>query len=272
MGLFDGVLLVSDLDGTLLDENENVSDENVEALEYFKAEGGILTFASGRNVENMNVVTNVIMPSAPMIADNGSLIYDVYKKKYILKRLLYDDALPVAHDIAKHFPASSLEVYKPEQVYICSEHQDIKRPDYFVLSAVTDVALEKIPFPWSKVVFMQSKEETNEMRRYIMSKTYYNNYNFFKSDDCFYELLNKNASKGHAVSYLKGIIPGIKLTVAVGDNENDISLIKAADIGYATENASRLLKAVANKFTNHHTKSALACVVKEIEEMCLAKN
>ena len=42
MGKFDGVLICTDLDGTLFREDKTVSRENLDAIEYFKSEGGYL--------------------------------------------------------------------------------------------------------------------------------------------------------------------------------------------------------------------------------------
>ena len=44
MGKFDGMLICTDLDGTLLEKNKSISEENHNAIEYFKSEGGIFTF------------------------------------------------------------------------------------------------------------------------------------------------------------------------------------------------------------------------------------
>ena len=48
MGKFDGMLICTDLDGTLLEKNRSISEENHNAIEYFKSEGGIFTFITGR--------------------------------------------------------------------------------------------------------------------------------------------------------------------------------------------------------------------------------
>ena len=48
MKKFDGILICTDLDGTLLNGDSAVSKENLDAIEYFKAEGGIFTFITGR--------------------------------------------------------------------------------------------------------------------------------------------------------------------------------------------------------------------------------
>ena len=48
MGKFDGILICTDLDGTLYRNDKTVSKENREAIEYFKNEGGYFTFITGR--------------------------------------------------------------------------------------------------------------------------------------------------------------------------------------------------------------------------------
>ena len=48
MGKFDGFLICTDLDGTLLNKAYKISPENEEAIRYFQAEGGRLTFITGR--------------------------------------------------------------------------------------------------------------------------------------------------------------------------------------------------------------------------------
>ena len=44
MGKFDGILICTDLDGTLYKNDKTISEENKEAIEYFKREGGYFTF------------------------------------------------------------------------------------------------------------------------------------------------------------------------------------------------------------------------------------
>jgi hydroxymethylpyrimidine pyrophosphatase-like HAD family hydrolase len=53
MGKFDGILLLSDLDGTLLSGTRVISPENLEALRYFMAEGGRFSVATGRSKPGM---------------------------------------------------------------------------------------------------------------------------------------------------------------------------------------------------------------------------
>ena len=48
MGKFDGILICTDLDGTILKNDKTISNRNIEAMEYFKKEGGYFTFVTGR--------------------------------------------------------------------------------------------------------------------------------------------------------------------------------------------------------------------------------
>ena len=48
MGKFDNILICTDLDGTLFRNDKSISQRNVDAIEYFKSEGGYFTFITGR--------------------------------------------------------------------------------------------------------------------------------------------------------------------------------------------------------------------------------
>ena len=60
MGKFDGILLCTDLDETLLTTDKKVSKENYDAIEYFKKEGGKFTFITGRVHQTSEEIFNTI--------------------------------------------------------------------------------------------------------------------------------------------------------------------------------------------------------------------
>ena len=51
MKKYDGILLCSDLDGTLSNSDGKISNENLEAIDYFCKNGGHFTLCTGRNPE-----------------------------------------------------------------------------------------------------------------------------------------------------------------------------------------------------------------------------
>ena len=83
MGKFDGILICTDLDHTLLTDDKSISDENKRAVEYFMSEGGLFTFATGRSKPGIEFLFNRITPNAPIILFNGAEIYDIKKDEVL---------------------------------------------------------------------------------------------------------------------------------------------------------------------------------------------
>jgi len=84
-------------------------------------------------------------------------------------------------------------------------------------------------------------------------------YTTVKSTEFYYEILNKEASKGNALKKLAAHlnIP-IEETMAIGDNENDLSMIEAAGIGVAMGNATDSVKAAAQVETTSNDEDGVA--------------
>lgn len=80
MNKFKGLLICTDLDGTLLKDDKSISRENLDAIEYFKSEGGYFTFITGRMPYFMESICSKIHPNAPFGCINGGGLYDYNKK------------------------------------------------------------------------------------------------------------------------------------------------------------------------------------------------
>lgn len=71
MDRFDGILLCTDLDGTLFNNDRTVSEENIKAIEFFKSKGGRFSFITGRMPFFAVDVYNTVRPNAPIGCING---------------------------------------------------------------------------------------------------------------------------------------------------------------------------------------------------------
>ena len=60
MGKFDNCFIISDIDHTFLANNSTVPQNNLDALDYFKSEGGKFTFATGRSHSSETAVICMI--------------------------------------------------------------------------------------------------------------------------------------------------------------------------------------------------------------------
>ena len=82
MKQFDGVLICTDLDGTLLKNDKTISDENVKAIEFFKENGGLFTFVTGRVPVTVDNICKMINPNISIGCVNGGGVYNYEEKEY----------------------------------------------------------------------------------------------------------------------------------------------------------------------------------------------
>ena len=113
MGKFDGVMIVSDVDGTFLGKDARIVPENLAAIDYFKREGGLFTLATGRDsfliagrVPDVRELCN-----CPVIASNGAYIYDLQSDRIIDEEFLPEpEASGVVDAVRAAYPEISLRI------------------------------------------------------------------------------------------------------------------------------------------------------------------
>lgn len=267
MGKFNGILLCTDLDDTLLTTDKKVSRENKRAIEYFKSEGGLFTFATGRVPIGAKIMLEQITPNAPMVCFNGGSIYDFNSKKMLWSRSLDKNAINVVEYIDKTFDFAGIEICTENKIYfsrinqIVKEHQEAEKlPD-------NPLDYHDVKEDWKKVLFMVEAEQIPQIREAIASSPFADKYTFVQSSPWYYELLPKNSSKGEGLAKLADLLDiSITKTVGVGDNENDLMLVKTAGAGVAVANAVEEIKNAADYITAaDNNQSAIAEVIASIE-------
>lgn len=266
MGKFDGILICTDLDDTLLTSDKKVSHENSEAIEHFKSEGGYFTFATGRVPEGARLILDFIKPNAPVISFNGAAIYDFEKDKYLWKRPLDRESIKVAELIDRTLPNCGIEVccaytnYFSKVNYHTERHKILEKfPDNYVdYHDVTD--------DWIKVIFMEDEDRLYEVRDVIAKSQWADKFEFVKTSPWYYEMLVRGSTKGSAVPQLANLL-GLdpRRTIGMGDNENDMSLMTDTGIGIAVANAIEPIRLAADYVTVDNNSHALAKVVSDLE-------
>ena len=267
MGKFDGILLCTDLDDTLLTTDKQISEENKHAIEYFKKEGGLFTFATGRVVAGARIMLEYITPNAPMICFNGAGIYDFNRNKMLWSAFLDEDAIKVAEFVDREFPQAGIEVCTETKVYfsktnrLLREHQMIEKlPDNFM-------DYHEIPETWQKVIFMVEEYDIPAIKKLLQESEFAEKYTFIQSSPYYYELLPKNSSKGAGLLKLAELLRiDPKKTVGMGDNENDLSLIQLAGTGIAVANAIPEVRAAADYITVDNNSHAVSAVIRAIND------
>jgi len=267
MGKFDGILIATDLDGTLLADDKTVSAENKNAIEYFMSEGGYFTITTGRSRQGIDSIINQIMPNAPIVLFNGSAVYDIKKNEFIWEAFLDENANNVIKLVEEKFPYLGIEVWGRKDIYISRNNELIRKQ--IEIEGLTENLLHysDVPDPLRKAMFVQEAESLPYVREEIMASEYADCYNFMQSSECYFELLPKEASKGNGLLKIAEFL-GIpqSRTVGIGDNENDISLVCDAGVGVAVANAIPALLDKADFISTDNNSHSISTVIYGIEK------
>ena len=256
MGKFDGYLICSDFDGTIY-MDQQISEKNITAIKYFQSEGGYFTYASGRNYEMFTEGAATVMPpNAPIISYNGALIVsldgkDVYYKGLVTKeQMLYAFT---AYDHCKGVKCFHVNTANSAAVYTFDENDTPEARREFI---------DSFAEPFVKMIAVMHPDNTDETYTEV-KKIFSPDFNITRSWKFGIEFNSLSDSKGRAARWLKEKL-GCHTLICVGDYDNDIDMVEAADIGYAVANATDNLKAVADRVTVHCRESALAQIIEDI--------
>lgn len=261
MKRFDGILLATDLDDTLLKADKSVSKKNIDALSYFMENGGLFTYATGRIYHGARLIYDYIKPNAPLICFNGAAIYDDKENEFKYLQTLDKSAIEVISYVDKNIPYAGIEISTKDKVYFCKRNKIVDEHQAFENLPDNDIGYLDIPDEMVKCIFMVNELKMPEFKEHLNSITFSKEYNFIQSSPYYYEILPHAISKGTALEKLKEIT-GAKVSIGVGDTENDIALVKNADFGVAVNNAIKEVKDSASFVTkNDNNNSAIAEII-----------
>lgn len=251
---FDGILICTDCDGTLTDNQQRIPPENRKAIAYFQQNGGLFTVATGRSPNYLSSLpAKGLTVNAPIIAVNGALIYDP-----IYCRPLYD--LPLDGGAIEAFAFACQESGILERAQIVNiEGAHIWQPGG--QQTVEELA-STVAKPWYKFLFVTHTEQEMAHLRASLEGRYGRRYRFDRSWPVGLEMHSLQSGKGECLERLRGLIGRpIHTTIGVGDYENDISLLQMADIGIAVANAIEPVKRAADRVTVSNEEAAIAKVI-----------
>ena len=268
MGKFDGVLICTDLDGTLLKNDKTISQENLNAIEHFKNEGGYFTFITGRMPFFVSYVLNTIKPNVPFGCVNGAGLYDEAKGDYVWKATMPDAVLELVELIDRHFPDVGIQVNTFYKTYFCKENQVMK--NFRAVTGLENLVCHyrDVKEPIAKILFgSESDAEIKQIERLLKSHPLADGFDFIRSEETLYEILPKGIGKGTAITKLcEHLQLDIKKSIAIGDYNNDISMFRAAGVGIAVSNACQEALDAADFITVSNEEHAIAKVISDLEQ------
>ncbi len=267
MSKFNGVLICTDLDGTLLRRDNTISVENLNAIEYFKQEGGTFTFITGRMPFFVSDIYNNVKPNAPFGCVNGGGLYDYIKHEYIWKRVMPDGVVRLIEYVDRRFPDVGIQVNTFYKTYFCKENQTMK--NFRKVTKLPNLVCHynEVKEPIAKIIFgSEDEREILRIKETLMAHPLAEDFDFIRSEKTLFEILPKGIGKGTAITKLtQHLNLDINKTVAIGDYNNDISMFDTAKIGIAVSNACKEALAAADYITVSNEENAVAKVIYDLQ-------
>ena len=262
-------ILFTDIDDTLLNKDKRVSRENREAIRRLLEQGHYFVLMTGRPIATGRIVIRELeltQPGCYMAAYNGGVIYDCAAGRILSERTL---PMEVTKELIDEAHKEGIYVQTYQRDTIITE-KDGKELEFYLSNAVMRYqlvddlfsSLDKEP---NKVILI-NVDDTDRLRQFQESHSYLEERsNSFFSHDEFLEYCPKGINKGSGVHYISSFL-GIPMenTVAVGDERNDIAMVRAAHVGVAVKNAHSELMKVADYVTEHDNEhGAIAEVIEK---------
>lgn len=266
MSKYSGILLAVDLDDTLLSTDKSICRENIEAINEFKAGGGMFAFATGRVSAAVKPFAEAAPPNVPIVCCNGVQIYDLEKERVLWTAELEADAADAVRYIYDNIPYTGIEVIGAEHVFVCRGNDITEHHIRSEQLKSKHCTIEEIDEPMRKVMLMQSEELVPSVRAAVKASPYADKYEFMQSSPQYYEMLPRGITKGGTVKRLAALM-GAEHIITAGDSENDVSLMSAG-FGAAAANAVQAVKDAAvyvTKADNNH--GAVAEIIYNIDNI-----
>lgn len=275
MGLFNEYLMVSDMDGTMLGTDRNISNENIEAIKYFIKEGGKFTIATGRTVESTKRYIDKYFKDIPLDLPvglyNGSKLYDFKNEKTVLELYIDDDKKQILKKIKQDYKTLGLEIYSDERTYIynsCRFTERFETLNYDVCYEVPEDVWDK---PWLKMLMVGEEDEIEELETSFKKR--YGETNIIRSGENYLEVVPENASKGVLVEKICELYDyDIKKVIALGDNMNDLDMLSKSGYGFAVSNGNQKLLEKIELKVGTNDEHAIQHAVNYLKEHILVHN
>ena len=274
---YSDILLTVDYDRTMTGPDSKVPQRNVEAVRYFMEQGGAFTLNTGRSLSLGRRLLEKVPVNAPLLLFNGSAAYEN-------GRIIYHHAIdapmwPMVMEVADAFPELNVEIQALDQHYLIYPKEsftalyDAMKWNYGVAVPGQDLGpfvkfavYGQMHTPKLADMYTGTEKEMADMQaldKFIKDR-WGDKVDLFYAAPRILDIQPKGINKGVAARELLQRM-GRKLLICVGDAENDLSMLDAADYAYCPCDA-----VIADRYENVCAcgESAVADVIyKKIPEI-----
>ena len=248
-------MLCLDVDGTLLNSNHKISKGTKEAIKRLSKEKDVrIILVSARMPKGIVFLQKELEIKEPIICYSGSLVLD---KDYNI----------ISNQYIKFNQVKEIV----EEAQRCKVHVSLYKDDNWIIddidkwaqieADITGIKPEIINFGkmanstkyangLNKILLIGDDSKISEIYKKLNIK-FTKDLNIYPSKSNYLEIMNKDVSKTLAIKQLLDLYKIDRLEViAIGDNFNDIDMLKFAEVGIAMGNAPNEVKEISNDVTS----------------------
>ena len=245
-------LYITDLDGTLLNQNASISPYSEQVIKKIIKQGIHFTIATGRSPIRIFSILQNIPLKLPVILMNGAAIYDIENQKCL-------STVPICKT-SFHRILDTEQKANIRGGYILTQNNQLNG-----IITVSPTLLLQTYLKTSDLTLIHSNLELKDQKLQFMYDTLKHDSNiicdFYKDvyrQNCWcLEITSSQATKYSAIQFLR-TYGSYDYVTGFGDSWNDISLFQACDESYAVANASSKLKAIATATIKSNIEDGVA--------------
>lgn len=259
-------LIASDIDGTLIKESTpDLYPEMVEAIKVLAEQGILFCAASGRQYQSIKNTFRDVKAEMIYIAENGAQIrYQDKDIRVIPMQREYAEA--IIRQLRTYYDFCDIIVSTPDGSLIESRNKefiDLITYGYrnkFTL--VEDILAQEADI--IKIAIYQ-KDSIRHLGETVLIPQWRDKVKVCMAGEEWVDFMDASVDKGHALSYVQEYFNIAKEeTMAFGDNNNDVGMMRAAGESYAVENARDEVKAAARHVCPSYLEKGVYQVIKDL--------
>ncbi|HIE26115.1 TPA: HAD family phosphatase [Candidatus Poribacteria bacterium] len=265
MSVIDCHLAAIDLDGTLLDSEYQLCEENRQTVQKLAEKGVIVVLASGRMHETILPFSRRIHLNDPIISYNGAMAKDV-KTGELLHHI------PIPSNLAKKMITYCanrnlhLNFYLDDVLYVRERNKWSELYDNRT-GATSNPVGDLHRFDGDEPTKLQIVDSPQNIDRFLIefNNLFKDELYITKTQPEYLEFMNPSVSKGSALIAVAGRLRvSMAKVVAFGDGYNDMSLMEAAGFRVAMGNSIDEIKTCADYITSTNDENGVAAAIKEL--------
>ena len=252
-------LVAIDLDSTLLRSDLSISPANRNALKRARKAGAVVAIATGRMFRTARLIVSDLGPEMPIAAYNGALIRMRDSGETLCSMPIDpEDGERVVRflwDFGVAFQAYfDDQLYVPRLTSASADYGSRYGAAVHVLGDIEEFARR----PSLKYLIIEDPGRIDSVRR-ALEGVIGPNLRTMRSQPELLEVVDSRVSKGQALRHLaRHFRIDIAHTMAIGDSENDIDMLREAAIGVAVSGADHDVKAAADYVVSSNDDDGVA--------------